>query len=167
MGYAFNANEMLDLAIRIEENGGRFYRKAAQLQADPENRALLEQLAGMEDHHKASFEAMKKELSESPMMATTFDPLGETGQYLAAMADTHGGEGSVAAADALTGKESMLQIIDTAVGLEKESILFYLGLRDMVPPKSGREELDQIIREEQRHLTQLNAFRKKVQGKGP
>jgi len=61
----------------------------------------------------------------------------------------------------------MLQIIDTAVGLEKESILFYLGLRDMVPPKSGREELDQIIREEQRHLTQLNAFRKKVQGKGP
>ena len=37
MVYAFNANEMLDLAIRIEENGGRFYRKAAQLQSDPEN----------------------------------------------------------------------------------------------------------------------------------
>ena len=45
MVYAFNANEMLDLAIRIEENGGRFYRKAAQLQSDPEKQALLDQLA--------------------------------------------------------------------------------------------------------------------------
>lgn len=166
MGYAFNANEMLDLAVRIEENGGRFYRKAAQLQADSENRALLEQLAAMEDHHKASFEAMKNDLSEAATMAATFDPLGETGQYLAAMADSHGGEGSAAVADTLTGKETMVQIIDIAIGLEKESILFYLGLRDMVPPKSGQEELDQIIREEQRHLIQLNAFRKKVEGKG-
>ncbi len=53
-----------------------------------------------------------------------------------------------------------------AIGLEKESILFYLGLKDMVPPKYGQEKLDQIIHEEQRHVTQLSAFRKKFQGKG-
>ena len=166
MGYAFNANEMLDLAIRIEENGGRFYRKAAQLQTDPENQALLDQLANMEAHHKLTFETMKKSVSEAGKTATVFDPLDESGQYLAAMADTHGGEGSPAIADTLTGKESMVQIIDIAIGLEKESILFYLGLKDMVPPKYGREELDRIIREEQQHLTQLNAFRKRFQGKG-
>ena len=166
MGYAFNANEMLDLAIRIEENGGRFYRKAAQLQTDPEHQALLDQLANMEAHHKLTFETMKKSVSEAGKTATVFDPLDESGQYLAAMADTHGGEGSPAIADTLTGKESMVQIIDIAIGLEKESILFYLGLKDMVPPKYGREELDRIIREEQQHLTQLNAFRKRFQGKG-
>ena len=165
MAYAFNANEMLDLAIRIEENGGRFYRKAAQLQSDPENQALLDQLATMEAHHKLTFETMKKSLSEAGRTATVFDPLEESGQYLAAMADAHGGEGSPAIADTLTGKESMVQIIDIAIGLEKESILFYLGLKDMVAPKYGQEKLDQIIREEQRHIVQLNAFRKKFQGK--
>ena len=82
------------------------------------------------------------------------------------MADPHGGEGSPAIADTLTGKESMVQIIDIAIGLEKESILFYLGLKDMVPPKYGQEKLDQIIREEQRHITQLSAFRKRFHGKG-
>jgi rubrerythrin len=166
MAYAFNANEMLDLAIRIEENGGRFYRKAAQLQSDPENQALLDQLATMEAHHKLTFETMKKGLSEAGKTATVFDPLEESGQYLAAMADAHGGEGSPAIADTLTGKESIVQIIDIAIGLEKESILFYLGLKDMVPPEYGQEKLDQIIREEQRHLTQLSALRKKFRGKG-
>ena len=82
------------------------------------------------------------------------------------MADAHGGEGSPAIADYVDGKESMVQIIDIAIGLEKESILFYLGLKDMVPPKYGQEKLDQIIREEQRHVVQLNAFRKKFHGKG-
>jgi rubrerythrin len=166
MAYVFNANEMLDLAIRIEENGGRFYRKAAQLQSDPENQALLDQLATMEAHHKLTFETMKKGLSEAGKTATVFDPLEESGQYLAAMADAHGGEGSPAIADTLTGKESIVQIIDIAIGLEKESILFYLGLKDMVPPEYGQEKLDQIIREEQRHLTQLSALRKKFRGKG-
>ncbi len=48
----------------------------------------------------------------------------------------------------LTGDETMVQVIDTAIGLEKESILFYLGLKDIVPPKLGRVKIDEIIEEE-------------------
>ena len=62
----------------------------------------------------------------------------------------------------MTGDESIEEIIDIAIGLEKESILFYLGLRDFVPPEYGQDELDRIIREEQRHIVQLNGFRKKL-----
>jgi rubrerythrin len=82
------------------------------------------------------------------------------------MADSHGGEGSPAAADKLTGNESITEIIDIALGLEKESILFYLGLKDMVPPQYGQEKLEQIIAEERRHLIQLNTLRKKFKNKG-
>ena len=78
------------------------------------------------------------------------------------MADTHGGEGSPTAADSLTGNEPIQEIIDIAIGLEKESILFYLGLKDFVPPEYGQDKLDRIIREEQRHIVQLKSFRKKV-----
>ena len=163
MRYDFNADEMFEMAIRIEENGARFYRKAAQLQSDAQNRDILEQLAGMEDGHKVTFEKMRKSISEAEQTATVFDPMDESSQYLAAMADSHGGEGSPAAADSLTGKESITDLIDIAIGLEKESILFYIGLLEMVPPKFGQDKLEEIIREERKHIIQLNAFRRKLQ----
>ena len=56
--------------------------------------------------------------------ATVFDSDQEATQYLAAMADTHGGEGSSKAADALTGNESIEEIIDIAMGLEKDLSCF-------------------------------------------
>jgi rubrerythrin len=163
MSYDFNADEVFNLAIRIEENGARFYRKAAEFQKDAANRATLEKLASMEDTHKATFQKMKKTLSAAEKTATVFDPLGESAQYLAAMADMHGGEGSPTAAEALTGQESIVEIIDIAIGLEKESILFYIGLKDLVPPKLGQDKLYDIISEERRHIIQLNGFRKKLE----
>jgi len=163
MAYDFNAEEVFDVAIRIEENGARFYRKAAEFQSESENRAALEKLAAMEDTHKTTFKKMQQSLSAAEKTATVFDPQGDSAQYLAAMADMHGGEGSPSAADALTGEESILEIIDVAIGLEKESILFYLGVKDLVPPNLGQDKVFAIIEEERRHIVQLNAFRKKLQ----
>jgi rubrerythrin len=156
--YDFNADEIFEMAIRIESNGAAFYRKAASLQSVTSSRDFLENLATMEDHHKLVFEKMRKRLGDAEKANTVFDPEGELSLYLASMADRHGGEGSPPVADALTGKESMHEIITTAIGLEKKSILFYVGLKDMVPPKYGREKIEEIIREEQRHIVQLNAF---------
>jgi rubrerythrin len=156
MKYDFNADEMFEMAIKIEENGGIFYRKAAAHQSDSSKREMLERLAIMEDHHKSTFEAMRKTLSEADKIQTLFDPEDESSQYLAAMADNHGGEGSPKAADALTGKESIKEIMEIAIGLEKESILFYIGLKDMVPPEYGQDKLDAIIREERKHIVLLN-----------
>ena len=139
MDYNFTADEIFEVAIRIEANGASFYRKAGASQSDDSNRTFLEQLADMEDHHQMTFEKMRKDLKSHEKQATVFDPNQETAQYLAAMADTHGGEGSPKAADALTGDESIQQIIDIAIGLEKESSLFYLGLKDFVPPEYGKD----------------------------
>lgn len=95
---------------------------------------------------------------------TVFDPNEELSMYLKAMADAHGGEGSPDVTDQLTGTESMAQIVETAIGLEKESILFYIGLKDMVPQKLGREKIDGIIQEEKKHVAQLTGFLKKAKG---
>lgn len=164
MGYDFNADEVFKLAIRIEENGARFYRKAAEFQSDAESREALEKLAAMEDVHQRTFEKMQGELTAAEKAPTVFDPQGDSAQYLLAMADMHGGEGSPSAADALTGEESILEIIDIAIGLEKESILFYLGLKDLVPSSLGQDRVFEIIDQERQHIVQLNGFRKKLQG---
>jgi rubrerythrin len=49
-------------------------------------------------------------------------------------------------------------VLNTAIGLEKESVLFYLGLKDMVAEQYGRERIDDIIREERRHIAQLTSL---------
>lgn len=162
MAYDFNVNEVFEMAIQIEANGANFYRKAAELQEDPDNKAFLEKLAGMEDKHKATFEAMRKNISAEEKQKTVFDPADEQSMYLKAMADGHGGEGDPDIVEAFTGEEPMEEIITTAIGLEKESILFYLGLKDLVPAKYGHDKLDHIIKEEKLHIAQLNGFLKKL-----
>jgi rubrerythrin len=164
MAYDFNVNEVFEMAIQIEANGANFYRKAADLQQDPDNKAFLEKLARMEDKHKATFEAMRKDISEGEKQQTVFDPANELSMYLKAMADNHGGEGNPDVVESFTGEEPIEEIINTAIGLEKESILFYLGLKDLVPAKYGHEKLDNIIKEEKLHIAQLTGFLKKIKG---
>ena len=162
MAYNFNADEIFEMAIKIEENGAAFYKKAANLQKEEANKVFLNQLAKMEDNHKTSFERMRKELSEMEKSGTVFDPQDELGLYLAAMADAHGGEGDPKVADSLTENQPMRDILNIAIGLEKESILFYLGLKDLLPPKYGQDKVDDIIKEEKKHIAQLNTFIKKL-----
>jgi len=52
--------------------------------------------------------------------------------------------------------------LNTAIGLEKESVLFYLGIKDMVPPGHGLERIDEIIREERGHIVQLSSLLAKI-----
>ena len=108
---------------------------------------------------------MRKSLTDKDKDPKVFDPLNEVSQYLAAMADTMGGEGSPSVADSLTGNETLEEILQTAVGLEKDSILFYLGIKDLIPPQSGQDKIDEVIREEQRHVAQLSRVLEKLKTK--
>jgi rubrerythrin len=162
MTLGFNADEVFEMAIRIEENGAAFYRKAAGLQPDAETKKFLEDLAMMEEGHKKTFTEMRANLTDKEKGGTVFDPQHELSLYLASMADTMGGEGKPSAAEALTGNETLEDILNTALGLEKDSILFYVGLKNAVPPKHGQEKIEEIIKEEQSHVAQLTNILNKV-----
>lgn len=165
MAIVFNADEVFEMAIRIENNGATFYRRAAGLQSDIKNQKFLESLANMEDRHQKIFTDMRTALTEKDKGPKVFDPYDEVSQYLAAMADTMGGEGSPSVADTLTGNESLEEILNIAVGLEKDSILFYLGIKDFIPAQSGQDRIDEIIKEERRHVVQLSNLLEKLKAK--
>jgi rubrerythrin len=165
MAIVFNTDEIFEMAIRIENNGAAFYRKAAGLQSDTKNQNFLESLANMEDRHQKTFTDMRTTLTEKDKVPKVFDPYNEVSQYLAVMADTMGGEGSPSVADSLTGDETLEEILRIAVGLEKDSILFYLGIKDLIPQKSGQNRIDEIIKEERRHVVQLSNLLEKLKTK--
>jgi rubrerythrin len=165
MAIVFNSDEIFEMAIRIENNGAAFYRKAAGLQSDTKNQKFLESLANMEDQHKRIFTEMRTTLTEKDKSPKVFDPYDEVSQYLTAMADNMGGEGSPSVAESLTGNETLAEILQTAVGLEKDSILFYLGIKDLIPSRSGQDRIDDIIKEERRHVIQLSNLLEKLKTK--
>jgi rubrerythrin len=71
--------------------------------------------------------------------------------------------GLAAGGGSLSGKERLDEILQTAIGLEHKSILFYIGLLDLVPNELGKGKVSGIIEEEKSHVAvltrQLNALR--------
>jgi rubrerythrin len=156
MSYEFNPDEILAMAEQIERNGARFYRRAAGLVKDPKVGKLLEELAAWEDGHEKVFASMRRSLKDRERQPTAFDPEDETLLYLRAMADGHVFDVRVDPTHQLTGKESAKDILQMAIGQEKDSIVFYLGMRDMVSEAIGKDRIDEIIREEMLHIGFLN-----------
>ncbi len=156
MSFDFSADDILAMAEQIERNGARFYRRAAGLVKDVEVSKLLQELATWEDGHEKAFASMRHILKERERKPTTFDPEDETSLYLRAMADGHVFDVRVDPVDKLTGKESAKDILRLAIGQEKDSIIFYLGVRDLVSEVMGKDKIDEIIREEMGHIGFLN-----------
>jgi rubrerythrin len=161
MSIRFNADEVFEMAVHIEQNGVAFYQKAAA-KAPEEHRDFLLSLARMEEEHERLFKGMRKALSDVERQDTTYDPYQEALQYLNELADARGGEGDPKVAEALTGDESIEEILRIAVGLEKESILFYVGLKDLVPEELGHKNIDKIIAEERKHVVQISEKLKEI-----
>jgi rubrerythrin len=149
------ADEVLQMAEQIERNGSRFYRRASQGFAEPRARELLLDLAIAEDEHEKVFAAMRADLSPQEREPTVPDPWGEAVWYLRGMADGQLFDVKADPSELLTGKETMEEILRTAIGLEKDSIVFYLGLKDIVPERLGKQRIDDIIREEMGHAAAL------------
>lgn len=154
MAIHFNADEILEIAERIEQNGARFYRKAAEgMQGEAKD--MLLRLAAMEDDHEKTFADMREALKQLEKDPTVFDPGGEQVTYLQTFADGHIFDVKTDPAAMLTGKEPLAEILHRAIGMEKDSIVFYLGIKDMVSEDFGRGRIDDIIREERGHMVML------------
>ncbi len=146
----FNANDIFEMAIKIEQNGAIFYRDAAQHIDDETQKAFLVELAVMEDAHEKTFANMQKELTSSDKTSTTFDPSDENILYLKALADT-----KVFFEKEMPDK-TYKSILTCAIQTEKDSIAFYLGMKELVPGKLGQDKIDFIIKEEMKHIRLLS-----------
>ena len=52
-------------------------------------------------------------------------------------------------------KDEMKEIFKEALTAEKDSIVFYLGMKELVPEKLGKSTIDKIIKEEMDHIKLL------------
>jgi rubrerythrin len=143
------------MAEQIERNGAKFYRQAAQNASDKNIKKMLLDMAAMEGDHLKVFEKMREQLSGLEAAQTAFDPDNQATMYLQTMADARSWEGKIAPDKELKGDESIKEILEIALNSEKESVVFYSGLRELVSARAGRDKVDEIILEELSHITNL------------
>ena len=159
MSYSFNADEIFEIAEQIERNGAKFYNSAAENTEAPRSRQILLDFAVAEVEHESTFAAMRADILKQGQVATVdpvFDPEGEAGLYLRALADGHIFDTRVDPSEALTGQETIEEILQMALGREKDSVIFYLGMKDMVSERLGKDKIDHIIKEEMGHVTTIS-----------
>jgi len=155
MSITFNADEIFEMAEQIERSGAKFHREAADKASDAEIRKMLLDLAAMEDGHEKVFAQMRQELSAAEKESNVFDPDDQITQYLQTMADFHGTEGKAGPMEKLTGKEPLAEILKIALQAEKNSIAFYVGIKNAVPSKAGKSKVEAIIIEEMAHVVTI------------
>lgn len=155
MTRTFNAFEAFEIAEQIERNGARFYRKAAEMFDDARVSETLLKLAEWEKVHEELFADMRKQLSEQGRRPRTFDPQ-DAPLDAKAMAGLAAFGLTPDPSHELHGAESRQDVLKMAVQKEKDSIVYYTGLKDFVPPDAGRDRIDDVIKEELRHIGILN-----------
>ena len=162
MSITFNSDEIFEIAVQIEKNGAMFYRMAADMFSDEAINSLLLELAAMEDQHEKTFDALRDELSAGDPVALVFDPDDQAALYLQAVADGNvfdlKGGPSAMLPDGITIEE----LLNTAIGVEKESVVFYTGMKEIVAKKLGKDKIDIIIKEEIGHITNLRGKLKEL-----
>lgn len=148
----FTATELLDMAIKLENNGEAVYRCAIAKVKKPELVSLLEWMADEEGQHARFFSELKLRLEKkrgnpfvAEMSRELFDDLLGNQNFSLKEVDFS----SIGHID---------ELIAIFIEFEKDSLIFYKVLEPFVEDPVALEHLKKIIDEENLHIKQLQKF---------
>ena len=144
----FTLEEVIDLAIKIEENGEKVYRVAAEKVMSGPIRDLLEKLAHDEAEHVKWFRKLKQEADRTEENRELY----EMGRRIlnAIVGDQSFSLGDIELSE-ITDTKALLE---TALEFERDTMLFY----DMLSTAIDEEVIpymSRIMEEENRHIKEL------------
>jgi rubrerythrin len=151
----FNNYDVLDMALRLERNGISFYGKAAA-QAPKELSELLAGLVQMEQRHEQIFTELRAHLTRQEQQVELSDKEGVAAAYMDSL--LHGSivfDPGFDAAAWLAANPTPADILRRGISFEKDTVLFYLSMREMMPLQASTAKIDQVIAEEKGHVALL------------
>ena len=148
----FTANEILDMAIKLEKNGEAVYRSAIAKVKKPELVSLLEWMAAEEVKHAGFFSELKFNLETKQvnpfvveMSRELFDDLLGNQNFSLKEVD-------------FSSIKNTDELIAVFIEFEKDSVIFYKVLEPFVEDPVALQHLKKIIDEEYLHIKQLQKF---------
>ncbi len=153
----FDAVDIFEIAIRIEENGSSFYRYAAHIAEDENTKKTFTYLADEEARHKALFKEMLSKM-EKHKIPESYP--GEYGAYLRDYVDSNIVFTEKAMDSELPDVKDTLSAINFAIRRELDSILYYQEIKRFLP-EGQHDTIDKIINEERGHFEKLSEIKKR------
>lgn len=151
MGNIFAGSEIVEIGIQIEKNGRDFYNLLTRKSKNPKAADIFRYLAKEEEKHIAVFQNILDSV-EKYEPAESYP--GEYFAYMNALASeyvfTQKDKGEEIAKKISTDKEA----IELGIRFEKDSIIFYEGMKKVVPT-SDLKVVEELIAQEQNHLRAL------------
>lgn len=144
-------DELIEIAIRLEERGAAFYKGAAGSATTAGARALFKDLADQETDHRRSFQQMGRDAVESALSPAQW---AEFQAYVGALLQQNLFDKPQGALSQAAGAMEEGEALRAALGFEKETLLFYYELREAVRG-AGQQVVDRIIEEEKHHFQRL------------
>lgn len=148
----FTASELLDMAIKLENNGEAVYRSAIGKVTKPELISLLTWMADEEVKHARFFSELKVNLDTkqlnpfvAEMSRELFDDLLGNKNFSLKEVD-------------FSSIDNTDELIAVFIEFEKDSVIFYKVLEPFVEDPVALEHLHKIIDEENLHIKQLKKF---------
>jgi len=154
MSIQLTGADVIDLAVQTEIRGERFYREAMAKSDRSDARSLFEYLAQEETRHKQVFEGLSPSIVITALDPTTWD---EAVQYIQATVDSAFFSRSDAPIRLIPQSASVEDMVRMAMNFEKQTLLYFYTLRDLVQP-ANRPLIDTIVDEEKSHIRRLVAW---------
>ena len=155
MANTFSPQEILKIAVKVEEEGRNLYHILEEKASDEQLKEVWRYLKEQEELHRAVFQEMLDKSGE--YIVYEFSP-GEYNAYLAAIASSYIFTQELIEKKTKELFTSDLEAIEFGIYVEKESILTYSALGEYLVVDK-KPVLDKVIGEEKKHLAQLFSLR--------
>jgi rubrerythrin len=145
----FTAQDILNIAIRLENNGERIYRDARKHTKDAQLKTLLTWIAQEEHNHARWFENLRDRLDRDE----DYHLKAEMSRAL--VEDVIQGQAFSLQEVDFASIDTPGKMIRTFIGFEDDTIAFYEVLKTLIADPALIGQLEQIIGEEQNHIKQF------------
>ena len=158
MAGIFKATDILLAAQEVETRGEVFYNRLVETTADPKLKDMFTFLAGEETKHREIFRKLYERVGEVELPAWAEED--EYVEYLKFLLDSHTlfRLGDVDHLKQFMGTAT--EAIETAMGFEKDTILFFVEMYEFVP-EGEKKYIKACIDEERSHLRLLAGMLRK------
>lgn len=155
MGNIFAGSEIVEIGVQIEKNGKDFYEAISAQSKNALAKDVFQFLAGEEAKH---IEIFKNILGSVEKYAPSEAYPGEYFAYMNALASEHIFTQKDKGREIAQKTQSDKEAVDLGIGFEKDSIIFYEGMKKVVPDYDHKI-VDALIEQEHKHLLQLTELK--------
>ncbi len=155
MSYLLDVKEILGFAVYIEERGYEFYIEAMKKFPEPGATELFQYLADEEFKHEKLF----KKLMGQDGDVKKGEADAEYQAYMKEFVKVHQLGDREAIQAKLARMTTLEEVLDLALGFEKDSIIFFSELKEMYA-KGYTAPLEKVIHEEMGHLRKIFQMKK-------